>query len=433
MFGRIALSVEDRFVIVGVREAQYFLPNLYTTHRLLNAIFAIDRDYSLVIDVCGLPHLYPDVRDFISELVKLSTQENIMVLVRGNWEKTLVEYVRGKQSRHYTKLHYITKDVPKLWYETFSLAAFGEPRDLDNIEAYFAASAWATSREPGLPKDFKIIKPDQKDQDEFLDFEKFQIELRNKPAEECIGIEKYRIALLYEFIKKHAKNSLLNEFAFSINKEGITVTPYHSYALYETCAPEGKQSIIARPGVIARRTGSILLQELKEFEAIVNKLKVKEIEIQNFLNQHRHFFHGLNYKNVYPQIVLERAGKSVLIPDFICEPIGSEWCEILDLKIPITKPIDVGGKDRSRLAAVIADGIAQLREYAAWFDDGQNFKSFRKKYGLSIYKPKLKLIVGRDPRNHDEKQLRRMMTAYADVDVLTYDEFLRICRSRLLI
>ena len=122
-----------------------------------------------------------------------------------------------------------------------------------------------------------------------------------------------------------------------------------------------------------------------------------------------------------------------LIPDFICEPIGSEWCEILDLKIPITKPIDVGSEDSARLAVIITDGVAQLREYAAWFENEQNFKSFRKKYGLSVYKPKLKLIVGRDPRSHDEKQLRRMMTAYSDIDILTYDQFLRICKSRLLI
>jgi hypothetical protein len=370
---QISVAVEDRFLMIGIKEAASLLPEMDAAENLAHTMSYMRGDYTLVIDIRGIKDLYRDVKEFIWALSEAVYQENIIVLVSTKLEEEILRILTSEKTPSFQKLLGVKKATPKINYNQLDITEFDPYFGIDEHPSHIL-STWEEGGKKNLPSRYRLTQysSDQeaayktKNQDEY---ENYRDALRDE----------YQIALLCEFIKEHGRNSMLNEYAFTINKDQITVTPYHSHAAYETFAPEQSQTIIARPGVIAQRTRSILSQELKEFEVIINQPKVKENEIQRFLTQHRHFFRGLNYENVYPQLVLEKRGKAKLIPDFICEPIGSEWCDILDLKIPIEKPIDVGGEDRARLAVVITDGIAQLREYAAWFEDEQNFKNFRKK------------------------------------------------------
>jgi len=172
--------------------------------------------------------------------------------------------------------------------------------------------------------------------------------------------------------------------------------------------------------------------EIRGLEGLLNDESTRERHIQKFLEIHSNSLKGLNYTSIYPQLVLQRSDGSELKPDFILEPLDDMWCDILDIKLP-TQPIVVGRKDRATLAAGIHEVAAQLREYAAYFEEEKHRKWVFEKFGLRVYKPKLIAVVGRDIRQMAEPEIRRAMTAYNDVHVMTFDQLIRHAQSRLLI
>jgi hypothetical protein len=226
------------------------------------------------------------------------------------------------------------------------------------------------------------------------------------------------------------RNSLLVEFSFQATRRDILVTPYHAHALHSV---EDHEAILtARPAVIAHKTGALLSTELQELERILGDAATRERDIQMYLERHPSIFTALGYAHVYPQIVLTREDGTALRPDFFVERADRGWADILDLKVPSMQTV-VGGRDRKTLAAAIHELAAQLREYAAYFEDERLSKRIEELYGIRCYKPRLIGIVGHDPRLDDQRQLRRLMTAYSDLSVLTFDQLLQIAKSRLLI
>lgn len=184
--------------------------------------------------------------------------------------------------------------------------------------------------------------------------------------------------------------------------------------------------------MIARKTSTLLHTELEELQQLLALPDTRESAIQRYLEQHPALFQALGYVNVYPQVVLARDDGTSLRPDFILEPAGRDWCDILDIKVPQMKTV-VGSRDRQTLAAHIHELSAQLREYSAYFEDERLAKRIEDVYGIKCYKPRLIGIVGRDPKTDDERQLRRLMTAYSDVDIVTFDQLLCLAQTRLLI
>jgi hypothetical protein len=129
--------------------------------------------------------------------------------------------------------------------------------------------------------------------------------------------------------------------------------------------------------------------------------------------------------------VLPLGDGNSLRPDVIAEPAGGGWTEVLDLKLP-SERIYVGGGDRPRLSAAIAEAASQLRSYARYFEDRVAAKRIEETYGLHCYKPQQAVIIGRDPTGLDERQREAALTAYPDLRIITYDELLRAARERLL-
>jgi hypothetical protein len=168
------------------------------------------------------------------------------------------------------------------------------------------------------------------------------------------------------------------------------------------------------------------------FSRLLNDQTTRERHIQRFLEDHPSFLRGLNYKNIYPQVVLEREGLGPLKPDFILEPFDGDWCDILDIKLPYQR-IDVGRDDRVTLAAGIHEVAAQLREYSAYFEEQRHRRYVKERYGLNVYKPRLIALVGRDFRRASDVQMRRALTAYPDLEVLTFSKLEMLSRQRVLL
>ena len=142
---------------------------------------------------------------------------------------------------------------------------------------------------------------------------------------------------------------------------------------------------------------------------------------------------NLGYKRLVPHVVLERNDGTSLIPDFFVQPLTSEWWDILDIKLPHKKLV-AGGRDRHRLSAGVHELAAQLREYAAYFEDAKASERVEQLFGVKCYRPKLIGIFGSDSDlAQDGRERRRLMTAYSDLQVLTFDSLVRAAQSRILI
>ena len=85
------------------------------------------------------------------------------------------------------------------------------------------------------------------------------------------------------------------------------------------------------------------------------------------------------------------------------------------------------------MSAALTQAVAQLREYAAFFDDRRAAAQVEQKLGIRCYRPKLTVIIGRDPSRFSAEEQRRALTAHPDLRVVTYDNLLRAARTRLLL
>jgi hypothetical protein len=211
----------------------------------------------------------------------------------------------------------------------------------------------------------------------------------------------------------------------------LTLTPYHGHAIHNIDNGD-KEVLVGRPATIAERTAAVFTTQISEFERLINAPDTQERHLQAFLEQHPNFLRGLNYENIYPQLVLERDGQGSLKPDFILEPYADSFCDILDIKLP-SQNLIVGRKDRATLAAGLHEVAAQLREYAAYFEERKYQKFVQDKYGIRLYRPRLIAIVGRDMKQMNDQEFRRAMTMYENLQIMTFDELLRHARRRLLI
>ncbi len=198
----IPLAVEDKFVIIGIQEidpgklthgywsSEYpdyeeFYPRETTFNcddsgrgdtfrpvpeELIRIVSQLDNNYIFVLDACGLLGMYNEIGDFIHGLIEYRGLNNIAVLAQNEFEKKLFESCILPQSAGYIgvpnalKIHYLTKNIPQLKYTHIDVSFF-EP-----------------------------------------DFEE----------------EETDVSRLNKIVNSIGRNSLLNEFAFTINKNKIT-------------------------------------------------------------------------------------------------------------------------------------------------------------------------------------------------------------------
>jgi len=241
-----------------------------------------------------------------------------------------------------------------------------------------------------------------------------------------------RLNALARMVQLVARNSLLMEIAVHFDGRGrVQVVPYHAYSLHQV-AESDTSAVFVRPGRLSKTYWSSFEGAIQALESLLNDPDVKEKQLEELLVANPLFLRGLNYGDVYPQVVLPRQDSSDLRPDLIAEPLGEQWADIIDFKLPF-EPILVGSADRPRLAAAITDAVAQLREYRAYFDDRSLAARIEALFGIKCYQPKMVVIVGRDPNRFTPEQQRRALTAHPDLEVVTYDRLLRAARSQLLL
>jgi len=193
----------------------------------------------------------------------------------------------------------------------------------------------------------------------------------------------------------------------------------------------GRELIVGAPFVIADLTRSYLQEEIEQFEYLVNSPTCTEADVQRFLESHPKFLLGQEYERLYPHVILEREGKGPLIPDFLLQPFGKRFCDIVDLKLPETQLI-VGKADRKRFSWAIAEASSQLRTYRDYFEDPKQRDSVLKRFGITAYRPRLAVVVGKKVEIGDEILLKQTQDGAPGIDVITYELLLTRAKKFLL-
>lgn len=194
-------------------------------------------------------------------------------------------------------------------------------------------------------------------------------------------------------------------------------------------APESL--IIATPHVLSTGTRTLLNEDLREFEELLNSSRTTEEDIQKFLERKPGFVLGENYRELHSKVLLEREDDGPLIPDFVLEPFDCELCDLLELKLP-GEPVVVGTRNRKRFSHAVQSAIAQLRAYRDYFEDRSNRERIFQQRGIKAYRPRLSVVIGRVP-TLDPIEYRRIADGARDVEIVTYDDLLARAKRFLIV
>lgn len=143
---------------------------------------------------------------------------------------------------------------------------------------------------------------------------------------------------------------------------------------------------------------------LAEIEALINS-EPDERDVQVFFEQHPEYLRALGpYARIHPQVVLELESGSRGIPDFFLESFDTGFGDICDLKKP-TELLVKYRSGRPQFRDAVMTAVRQLVDYRDFFDDTANRRRFAQRYpGLSAFRPRVILIIGRREHYYDERQ-----------------------------
>ena len=222
------------------------------------------------------------------------------------------------------------------------------------------------------------------------------------------------------------------EYLLTLGDGKIQILPSQREGIFRLSLADNPSGelIIAAPFVIANATRSYIRDEIEEFEALINSPLSSESDIQKFIENHPKFLLGQDYQRLHPQVVLERKEQGSLIPDFLLQPFNKDFCDIVELKLP-NAPLIVGKRDRQRFSSAIAEASAQLRTYRDYFDDANQRKAIQERYGITAFRPKLAVIVGKAAEIDDVTY--KQIQSSQNIQVITYDDLVHRAKNFLLL
>jgi len=150
-----------------------------------------------------------------------------------------------------------------------------------------------------------------------------------------------------------------------------------------------------------------------------------EVAFQTFFEMHPEFLLTLgHYVGIHPQLILHSDEGRRLIPDFFLERLNSDFCDICDLK---RADVDLvrHQRNRTRFRDAVMEAVAQLSVYRDFFEERENRKAFSARYGLSAFRPRVVMIIGRQASFIDDVQRMRLESGLPGwVGLSTYDDVL---------
>jgi hypothetical protein len=219
-----------------------------------------------------------------------------------------------------------------------------------------------------------------------------------------------------------------SQIIITLNESKLAVGHRAPLGLYRIPLASG-DFVILKPGRSSIK-GFFTQNQIQELEELINNPKTDENDLQKYFEQNPEFLKMHKHSQIYPQIQLTGDEGNVLIPDFFLRG-AKDNLDICDIKLPSVK-ITAGSRNRRRFSASVLEGVAQLRNYRNYFDDTAKRKQFCATHGLTCYKPRLYLVIGRSKDFNSYIERRDCELDFSDVDVLTYDDLLKVANEQIL-
>jgi GTPase SAR1 family protein len=181
--------------------------------------------------------------------------------------------------------------------------------------------------------------------------------------------------------------------------------------------------VCTTPYIIVPQVNYYWKKALDDFEKLINSSDTDENHIQRFFEIHQDFLKGVDYKKVISQPILSQTDGNMK-PDFLLCPHDRIFGDIFELKLPSHKLIS-GKKNRIKFSSAVEDAIAQTRHYREFFNSEENRNIVLKRYGLTAYKPKITVLVGKTPEGFPEEKMIDLKNYELrdNIDIITYDDF----------
>lgn len=160
---------------------------------------------------------------------------------------------------------------------------------------------------------------------------------------------------------------------------------------------------------------------------------LRETTIGEFLNKHSTIIkRGLGTKNYEYEPYLKWIESSedntdtAINPDLMIER-DDGYYDIYDLKTALLnkKKITKGKRSRRRFIDYVEEGVAQLANYAEYFDYAKNREHALQKYGIQVKNPNLILIVG-NYDNVNKTEVEEASRRLKNFTIIDYDSFLQL-------
>lgn len=227
------------------------------------------------------------------------------------------------------------------------------------------------------------------------------------------------------------RQSILSHVVISDDGRRLHVQGHHSHSLHYV----EELGELVQPSRVDHRWNRTYSRVIAQFEELINTPCVHERELEAFLVKHPLFLRGLNYSDVYTQLVLP-GSEPGLRPDLFVSSVGSAFADIIELKRADTELVVHRGSSMEEFSEAVRNAVSQLHSYREYFNAPSNVDRFEGRYaslGLRCYRPRLVAIVGRAPSPADEAILRRLVTRQPGIEVLPWDRLLQVAKSHLLL
>lgn len=433
--GYLDLHSEDRFAIVDMEATDHLFIDSLQLKNFCAAVAGSSR-WMPTFDLRGVDDVYEDVRDALVEtltgiksaiiLCDPALREEVEGLLahRSWWERRGAGVVRVVSM----------KRAPLPIYR-LDMSAFAEYADVDrdtfvgaahnlmrsHLDAQLAVADELGYVVPELSK--SQIAELERDLQAIPEFDAYE-----EPYYRDVDLRSTFVDRVLTWINRQ---SLLSQVVISDDGERLHVHGHHSHSLHYV----EELGELVQPSRVDRRWNRTHARTIAQFEELINTPGVHESELERFLVNHPLFLRGLNYSDVYTQLVLP-GNQPGLRPDLFVSAVGSAFADIIELKRADTALVVHRGSSTEQFSEAVRDAISQLHSYREYFNDPANVEEFEKRYarfGLRCYRPRLVAIVGRAPSTADEATLRRLITRQPEIEVLPWDRLLQVARNHLLL
>jgi hypothetical protein len=213
---------------------------------------------------------------------------------------------------------------------------------------------------------------------------------------------------------------------YLLAREGrVSVVPTSEHGTFLACSNDGA-SDHPSVGLSARvvrsliPTDAITVHVLSEFEMLLNDQTAREEDFQEFLRCNPQLLFAMDerYCEIRPHVCLYDSNGERLVPDFLARIQDSNIWDVIELKLPSSRPL-VRHRTAARASAAAARGIAELLRYRDYFSVRENRRRMANHFGFAPYEPCLVLVMGRGNNTRFEWESTR--AGFPGVQIISYD------------